>query len=374
MAAAFFLYLWQSTKFTGRLFVAIPQAGWRRLPLRLMLFVAVWLAYVLITGLHWLGFACDELFFRRYRTIAIRKPLMVLGIPRSGTTWLQRVLARDPNLSSLTLWEALLAPSISQRWLARRLAPVGRPIAALLKRLPLTGAMDAIHEIRLTEPEEDFLLLLPLQACFLGVFLCPRSQRYWQLADFDRQIGPRERKIIMRFYRRCLQKHLYVHGEHLTILSKNPSFTPFIRSLREAFPDACMIACIRPPEEAVPSQLSSVGPALTLLGQALPEPEFHARMLSLLHRYYEILGAESDSIALLGMDALREDLQHSVKKLYQRFAMVMPAEFEEALLALSQRGQNYRSAHTYELLQFGLSPASIAQTYADCWPIALAEE
>jgi len=59
--------------------------------------------------MHWLGFLLDDIFFRGYRTIDIKKPVFIVGIPRSGTTLFQRVLARDiDNFTGYDLWELLL--------------------------------------------------------------------------------------------------------------------------------------------------------------------------------------------------------------------------------------------------------------------------
>ena len=78
-------------------------------------------ALLLLQGAHWVGFLLDDLFFRGYRNITVRDPLFVVGLPRSGTSFLQRVLAQDSErFTTLRLWELILAPSVTERMLARR--------------------------------------------------------------------------------------------------------------------------------------------------------------------------------------------------------------------------------------------------------------
>ncbi len=139
--------------------------------------------------------------------------------------------------------------------LGKILAPLGKVLLFIRKRL--FKRMDSIHQIRLLEPEEDFLLFLPLEECLLQAFLCPTMTRFWQLGSFDRDVPEMRRRALLSFYTHCIKKHLHFHGANRRLLSKNPSFTSWTDSLLNSFPDAKLIVCTRPPSEVVPSQLSS---------------------------------------------------------------------------------------------------------------------
>ena len=322
----------------------------------------------LLTLLHWLGFLLDEIFYRGYR-----RPVFIVGIPRSGTTWLQRVLAQDDSLTSLTLWECLVAPSVSERRLWRSIGWLFRPLAALVRRIgvnPLT-VMARIHKIRLQEPEEDFLLLLPLHACLLLVFLCPQSRRYWDLARFDLAIKPARRQVVMHYYYRCLQKHLYVHGVSKRLLSKNPSFTPYVRSLRETFPDARFIFCVREPVAVVGSQLSSLEPVARLLYSDVRARQLQMDMLRLLQHYYGIVAGQQAErwVIVVPYDSLIAHLGDTVEAIYGRLALSIDARFRSRLAALAKQGRSYQSGHRYDLSQFGLNASIVTQQFAACWPI-----
>lgn len=356
----------------GRLLVALAQGALRRRPWLVLLFPLIWLLAGLFTLIHWAGFTLDEVFFRHYRSVEIRKPVFILGIPRSGTTWLQRVLAKEPGMTTLTLRECLLTPSISERLLwagvARLVGPVCEFIGGRLGN-PL-ASLDRIHKIRLNEPEEDFLLLLPVHACFLWMFLCPQSPHYWRLTRFDEVVSAQERGRILQFYRRCLQKHLFVHGPDKRLLSKNPSFTPFHRSLREAFPDAGFIFCVRTPVQAVASQLSSVLPALRTLGGDLTY--IQGRMLEMLVHYYGQVKAQagSSSTVIVDHEELCGDLVAIVSHIAAFLDLSISAQFRIELEELAARGRRYRSEHHYDLSQFKLEAETVAALFQECWPIA----
>lgn len=360
----------------GRLATALPTEGIRHIWKRLPLFVVLWLAAGVLSALHLLGFFLDDILFRGYRKIKVLRPVFILGIPRSGTTFLQRVLSEDSQFTTLTLWECLLAPSISERYfwssIGKFAEKLASPLCAWTKRRPAFFArMDNIHRIRLNEPEEDFLLLLFFQACFLAVIPCPNIEYYWRLARFDDAVDEKQRKAVMGFYHRCLQRHLYFHGADKRLLSKNPSFTPFIDSLRATFSDARFIVCARDPVEAVPSQLSSLVPAFELFGGGV-RPAFSQRMLSVLHHYYHRVRMISgrDDVSVIPMAALKTQLAQTVRELYETLGQPLSETFIDRLAHLDTSARAHRSEHRYRAEDFGLTMDGIRAHFADVWPDA----
>ena len=84
--------------------------GFRRLGL--VLLFPVFLALQLV---HWVAFLVDELCFPGYRRVSIKEPVFIIGIPRSGTTYLHRELSANPRFTTVSTWEALLAPAVCER-------------------------------------------------------------------------------------------------------------------------------------------------------------------------------------------------------------------------------------------------------------------
>ena len=139
--------------------------------LRRLLVIALFLPpFALIQVVHWIGLLLDEVLFRGYRRVEIREPLFVLGVPRSGTTHLHRVLAQDPQYTTFSTWECLFAPSVAERrlwlglgWIDARL---GRPLGRLfgwLERRAFAGLVE-VHSMGLADPEEDYFALMPVLA------------------------------------------------------------------------------------------------------------------------------------------------------------------------------------------------------------------
>jgi hypothetical protein len=330
----------------------------------------------LVIAIHWVGFLLDEIFFRGYRRVEIREPLFVLGVPRSGTTNLHRALARDTQFTTFSTWESLFALSVSARkfWLglARLDRRWGGHLARLLGWIEKHGfaAMDEVHPMTLQAPEEDYFSLLPILSCFILVLPFPFSQHLWHIGQFDRSISAKERQAILAFYHRCLQKHLYVHGPDKRLLSKNAAFAPLAGGLRDHFPDARLLICLREPERTLPSQLSSIGSGLAFFGTPPRSPWVRDRSMEQLRFQYLNLASQlgqrpPERCAWLGMQALREDLRNALTAVYHQLGLPLSDEFDAILQQEAEASRRYRSGHSYALEDFGLDGAELASAFAD---------
>jgi hypothetical protein len=332
--------------------------------------------FLLLQGAHWVGFLLDDLFFRGYRRVEIREPLHIIGLPRSGTTFLHRVFATDTDRFTTTrLWELLLAPSITERKLWKGAGALNRGLGSPFTRLGRWGEkrglgwLEIIHEVSFNNPEEDYFLLLPVFACFLLVVPFPYHEAVWKLARFD-ELPERERKPIIAFYKRALQRHLYVAGPEKQLLSKNPSFTSFVRSLREAFPDGKVLCCVRDPREVAPSLLSSIRTGAGLFGYDVTEPRIRDRFLDMLESYAKHAISTLDEApeshhAFVPLRAMGKDLKGFVLNIYHRFGWEADPAFQERLVEETERGKRHKSRHSYSLEEFGLTEAGILDRFPE---------
>ena len=343
---------------------------------RLLLLLGLGPLCLLLQGIHWVGFLLDDILFRGYRKVEIRQPLFVVGLPRSGTSFLQRVLARDTDrFTTLRLWELLLAPSVTERKLYGFLGALDRRLGRPLARLGAWGDrkgfgwLEVIHEVSLKDPEEDYFLLLPVFACFLLVVPFPYHETVWRLSRFDEL--PREERVpIMRFYQAALRRHLYVVGSDKQLLSKNPSFTPFLRSLMETFPDGRFVCCVRDPLQVVPSLLSSIQTGADLFGYQASDPRIRDRFVDMLeyfarHALGTLGHADPNRFAFAPLGEVRKDVEGFVLQVYERFGWVPDPDFRRGLAHDSQRSRNYRSRHSYSLFEFGLNPEEIRRRFRE---------
>lgn len=346
---------------------------WR--PRRVLVMAAFVPLFTLVQAVHWIGLLLDEVLFPGFRKTPVTAPLFVLGVPRSGTTMVHRVLARDDALTTFRTWECFLAPSITQRKVILAVAridrAVGRPGGRLIRLLErgIFGGLDDVHAMDLMAPEEDYLALLPVMACFILVIPFPTAAPLWRMATFDRDMPPGPRGRLLRFYHGLLQRHLYVHGTDKRLLSKNAAFAGMAGALQETFPDARFLRCHRDPRSVVPSQLSSIQGGVRLFDSDPGGRIFTPRMLEVLRFYYENLdrhlpAPDGERHVTLDMRALKEDLFNTIAHLYEAIDQPLTPAFREALAEEANAARAYRSSHRYDAADFGLDETAIATVFA----------
>ncbi len=327
--------------------------GSTSLNLRRMIFLLfLYPAFLAVQLIHWIGFLLDSIFFRGDRKAVIKAPIFISGIPRSGTTFLHRVLASDcDQFTSFRTWEALLAPSVVERKCLLGLAaldhalgrPIRRTIDWLLTRQ--TADFDAIHSVDLSAPEEDYLALLPFGYCFLLLLAFPFAGELEQLARFD-TLPSQRRKQILHLYRRCLEKHLYCAPYGKRILSKNAAFGSWIPALLEEFPDSVCIVCVREPASALSSQLSSLRTARETFATDRDGRDTASQFAKIFAHNYELLAALAEStdprLTFVDLSDLKQAPAASIEAILHRLGVQPSQTLTRKIEALPS---NHRSRH-----------------------------
>ncbi|HKK18646.1 MAG TPA: sulfotransferase [Opitutales bacterium] len=351
---------WAASLWPGR-HEGAPLGG-RRL-LFLLLFYPAFLAF---QCLHWLGFGCDELFFPSYRKVSVEAPVFILGVPRSGTTFLHRTLAEDrKRFTSFSTWEAMLAPSISERKLVGLLKAIDRTIGAPVYKLiqsrlrSASADFERIHQVGLSAAEEDYLSLLPAGGCFILLLAFPFSPQLRQLGRLD-EMPKAQRQRLLDFYKRALQRHLYDHpGKRL--LSKNAAFATWAGALHAIFPDAKFLLCIREPGSALSSQLSSLAPARAFFGSD-PDGSHTADSFTELYGHFYarledfLANTSPGQAALIEQSDLKAAPAATITAALEQLGIEKSRDIDHTLAALTP-GQ--ASAHRHGLDTFSLDPGEI---------------
>lgn len=351
-----------------------------RLSVRRLAVMIVFLPLLLLLQtVHWLALIADEVLFPGYRRVEIRRPLFIVGVPRSGTTFLHRVMSADTErFTTFSLWELILAPSILQRKIIRGLgradAWAGSPLKRLLNRLErmALGGLDDIHRISLADPEEDYFVLAPIYACFLLILPFPFFDELGYLAFFDDEAGEADKKRIMTFYRACLRRHLYVHGADKIFLSKNVSFGPMVATLSRYFPDSRLIGTVRDPLSAVPSHISSMMEGAALFDNDVQGDTFRDQLIAVQRYAYTHLadilpGLPEERRIIVRMEDLKNGLEAQIKEIYDRFGYRMGTDFAAYLRQEGRRQKRYKSGHYYNPADYGLSDNDIAERFHDVY-------
>jgi len=339
--------------------------------------MVVWLPLCLVLGMmHWICLLLDDLLFPGYRRVKVKEPLFIVGPPRSGTTFLHRVLAEDyERFAYFSFGEMVFMPSILQRkivWLLDRIdrafgSPVHRSFARVEKHF--FDPYRHMHSVRLFEAEEDFVMLGYIFANHLLLTVFPYLDLLGHLWRFDHETPRQEQDRILKFYRRCLQRHLYYYGPEKTHLSKNPFFTPMIEGLVREFPDAKFLCNIRHPEATVPSFLSIWEALYGGIGNAPDHYLARDFVLDWLEEAYQYGGRQVDALGpdrgrVVRYEELVANPKAFIEALYDQFGWQPGDAFLVALDQESARAQSYESTHRYGIEQYGLGVDDLRARFA----------
>jgi len=220
----------------------IPPAYWPRLLLLLM-----------VSGINTVASVPERLILAawlRLRPPRIERqqaPVFVLGYFRSGTTFLQNLLAADPALRS-PCWPEVLAPqAFVPGWRILRYF--------LVPFLPLTR-LDAVVPVGASLPAEDDFALNNWggMSILAGRAILPRRQAFFNRFHDLEALTPNERRRWRSHQLAFVQKLTLLAGGR-RILLKSPSHTARIRHLLELFPGAKFVHISRAPEAVFRSNL-----------------------------------------------------------------------------------------------------------------------
>lgn len=338
------------------------------------------LFFTVLFGIFWLlvalGRSLDCLFFLGFRNQEVREPVFIVAPPRSGTTLTQKLMSLDDErFVHVKLYQTIFPSVTFQRffdklvWLDGRIGhPVGRMVAWAEKKW--FGGWDDMHRMRLNQPEEDdafFLYCFVSEAIFL---LFPYVDELWE-AGFPDALPPGERRKVMKFYRSCLQRHLYANGPTRTLLSKATQSSGSVEGLREEFPDAKFITIIRHPYKSVASHVSLFHPIWAMHSPEITKvsatSKAYARLALAWYRHLFDFRTKGDPRHYYCIDYrdLVRDPRAALEKLYAHFGWTVSDAFRARLTAATQKQREFKSAHQYTLEEFGLSKEWIQEEIGD---------
>ena len=301
----------------------------------------------------------DSLFFR-FRDVKVVSPIFIMSSPRSGSTMLHRILALDgERFTAFRLWQSIF-PNLLTQSFVRRMARIDQRFGGRMRRR-LDAAQDRdlreadrFHKIRLTEVEEDEVLLVHAVASELLANVFPIPEIWREYRRFD-ALPDRQRRALMGFYRSCVQRHLLLEGTGRRFLSKNPPFCHKIGSLYETFPDARFVLLVRNPVEAICSLLSMLAAFRSSQGIESATLEHPARddeaVNFALDCYRNAFRAFENLPPSCYLIVRYEDLVASpkgtVERIYQQFGVPITDAFRQTLEAEEARAKGYKSRHHY---------------------------
>jgi hypothetical protein len=292
----------------------------------------------------------------------VRRPIVVVGLPRTGSTLLQHLLARDPASRLLLQWEAShpFPPPRSSGYLSDpRIAATRRAMARLDRLAPDARAL---HPVGADLPTECVTLL----ANSFGSLEVPSI--HWMPSYLEWFLGA-DLRPHYRYLRTQLQV-LQADCPGARWVLKSPAHLFALDALLDALPDAVVVQTHRDPLEVIPS-FCSLSATLTAISSDAVDPVAMGRRWASM--WAEALGrataVRAARPAVPVVDVRYPDLvadpMGQVERIYAAAGLSLTACTRQAIgRHLAGDPHDRVARHRYSLGQFGLDADVERRRYA----------
>ena len=285
--------------------------------------------------------------------VPLTGPVVITGLPRTGTSLLHGLLAQDPRHRYLRLWEALrpIPPEAGQ---GPDEATLVEQAETWLERFyALTPGFRSVHPLTPRGPEECDALL---QNAFA-------SQHLDDMFDAEAYSG--------WFYGGDLEREYAYYALQLRVLTrareadrpwvlKSPGHIGHLDSLLGALPGARVLHCHRDPAQAVPSYASLILTARRpnsddVSPERVGEQALDRCQAALARALAVRAGAAGERFFDVSFPALAADPIDTVARVYEWLGRRLDPAVEAAMRSwLADHPRDLHGAHRYDPRAFGL--------------------
>jgi Sulfotransferase family len=292
-------------------------------------------------------------------------PIIITGLPRSGTTFLHRLLCEDPANLVVRCWETIYPlpdPDTKPGRVDRRPVRVERQLAGFARLAP---ELRQLHPLTAQSPQE-------CTEISGHVFQSLRFDTTHRVPSYTRWLDHAGHLGAYRFHKRFLQHLQYRNGPGRWVL-KCPDHVFALAALREIYPDARLVFLHRDPLDVLQS--------VARLTETLRRPftrridrgeigrqvsERWARGASLLMAAAEAGSSAAEPACHLTFRRFIEDPPRAVAALYEAFGL----EFSEALAVrlgrvVAEQANGGYGHNQYRLDEYGLDAGSERRRFRD---------
>ncbi|HEB88062.1 MAG TPA: sulfotransferase [Deltaproteobacteria bacterium] len=289
----------------------------------------------------------------------IRRPLFILGLPRTGTTLLYGLLAEDPSNRAPLSWEIddPCPPAEAETY------DSDPRIARTQKRFDQVGRLapgfQTIHPVGALMPQE---CIVPTASEFMSI----RFEMTFDVESYDEWLLRQDMTATYAHHRRFLQ-HMQSRYMLERWILKSPGHLGPIDTLFETYPDAMVVQTHRDPIRVIPS-VANLEYTMRLVASDEVDPARIGRQM--IHVWSTLLeqGMEARArhpereaqILDLSMREIVTDPIGCVERIYAHFDLSLSEEARRRMERyLERHPKNEFGIHRYSLEAFGLEEEAV---------------
>src|SRR5215469_341857 len=297
--------------------------------------------------------ACPSILSR-----PIRAPVFITGMPRSGTTFLHRLILQDPSIIAPRLFQ-LVYPYASQASLGTALRKKWVSLQLALFRM-IAPEFNALHPVAVDAPEEctDITAHVFRSLRFDAMYRVPSYNSWLERSGF---------LDAYRFHRRFLQ-HLDAQLPGRRWVLKSPDHLFALDDIRKVYPDAHLVLVHRDPVRVLASvaRLTEVlrRPFTRSIDRVEIGREISASWIDGAQRMSG-LSSSGDAVLHLYYRQVVSSPLDAVRAVYRHCGLVLTEEAEGRMRGWLRTAANVRRPwRDYKLAEFGLDPRLLREHFA----------
>jgi hypothetical protein len=283
-------------------------------------------------------------------------PVVVTGLPRTGTTLLHNLLALDPAHRVLRFWEALhpVPPGSGGPPAETLRAQAQRWLDAFARLVP---EFRAIHRATVDGPEE-------CDALVQNSFASQHFDDMFDAEDYSAWLATAPLTNEYGHYALQLRVLSTSDAPGATWALKSPSHLGHLDALLAALPDAMVVICHRSPRQAVASYASLVSALRRAYSDSVSPEVVGRQALTRAATAMRRALAVRDGAAVVDIsyEALVRNPADAVAAIYDRLGRPVDADAVAGWVAANP--QHAHGPHRYDLAQFGLTGEEVDDAFS----------
>ena len=297
-------------------------------------------------------------------TEEIKSPVVIVGLPRTGSTMTHRLLASDPRHTAMLWWEGRYPAMLDNE-------DRGHPNERMeMGKAEVEAVMQASPEALTIHPwdykgaDEEILLLE-------HTFFSTVPESFMRLPTYSKWVESQDHihayaqlKIMLQY----LQWQNPGRDKKRWVL-KSPHHLGFIDKLLKIFPDSKVIQTHRDPLKTVPSFCSMCSNLFEPLTNSYDKNEighhWANKLAKVLNHCMEVNNLNQENFLNLEFKKMIKDPILEMEEVYKFIDEDFTDQAENAMNAWKEENQHEMGAHQYSLEEFGLESSFIDSYFSE---------
>ena len=301
----------------------------------------------------------------------IANPIIIVGLPRTGTTKLQRMLSADPDTQSLHYWRLFNPAPFPGSMVGGEDPRIETARQTLGMMAQLAPGFMASHPTYVDQPDEETFLQLFTFKSVLTYLLHPAHNYFEWLKTQSRRDMYAYMKQLLQYLQWQDGGGVGKNGARPWIM-KSPAHVENLDLLAEFFPSATIVFTHRDFNQTIASfcRLAEMSWGLKVDNLDLEAIGRMAVKLwsNELHAHLEQRKALGSSVNIIDVQyaQIRDDTIGVIREIYQRAGRELTPQREQEMLAWEAANPPGKfGTYSYSLEHYGLTPAIINEAFGE---------